>query len=41
MILVKLLELEILFLVLGVIQIFLANLSFAKGIDNDFFFPRW
>ena len=36
MILVKLLELEIQLLILGVTRTFLAQFSIAKGIDHDF-----
>ena len=38
---VKLLELGMQFLILGVTQTFLAQLSFAKDIDHDFFFSKW
>ena len=38
---VKLLELGIQFLVVGVTQTFLAQLSFAKGIGQDFCFSKW
>ena len=41
MILVKLLKIEIPFLVLGVTQTFLAWLSVANGIGRDFYFSRW
>ena len=38
---VKLLELGMQFLVLGVTRTFLAWLSIAKGICCDFYFSRW
>ena len=40
MIPVKLLELGIQFLVLGVTRAFLAQFSIAKGIGRDFYFSR-
>ena len=38
---VKLLELGMQFLILGVTQTFLAQLSVAKGIGCDFCFSKW
>ena len=40
-ILIKLLELGIQFIVLGVTRTFLAQLSIAKSIGHDFCFSKW